>query len=172
MLSHFSHVALFATPWIIAHQAALPMGFSRQEYWSGLPCLPPRDLLNQGMEFTFPASPLLQGGWFTVEPLGKHLSTAKYKRKYLYVIGLERGFPGCSAGKEFSCKVGDLGSIPGLGRFLGEGKGYPLWYSGLEKPMDCIYSPWSHKESTKLSNFHLLTLGLERGRKSDPWGPD
>ena len=48
------------------------------------------------------------------------------------------GFPGGSAGKEFACNAGDLGSIPGLRRFLGEGKGYPLEYSGLENSMDCI----------------------------------
>ena len=41
-----------------------------------------------------------------------------------------------SAGKEFTCNVGDLGSIPGLGRSPGEGNGYPLQYSGLENPMD------------------------------------
>ena len=43
-----------------------------------------------------------------------------------------------SAGKESACSVRDLGLIPGLGRFLGEGKGYPLQYSGLENSMDCI----------------------------------
>ena len=43
-----------------------------------------------------------------------------------------------SAGKESSCNAGDLGSIPGLGRSPGEGKGYPLQYSGLENPMYCI----------------------------------
>ena len=48
------------------------------------------------------------------------------------------GFPGGSDGKEFACNVGDLGSIPGLGRSPGEGKGYPLQYSGLENSMDCI----------------------------------
>ena len=41
-------------------------------------------------------------------------------------------------GKESTCNVGDLGSIPGLGRSPGEGKGYPLQYSGLEKSMDCV----------------------------------
>ena len=46
------------------------------------------------------------------------------------------GFPCGSAGKESTCNVGDLGSIPGLGRSLGEGKGYPLQYSGLENSMD------------------------------------
>ena len=48
------------------------------------------------------------------------------------------GFPGGSAGKESACNMGELGSIPGLGRFPGEGKGYPLQYSGLENSMDCI----------------------------------
>ena len=48
------------------------------------------------------------------------------------------GFPCGSAGKEYACNEGDLGSIPGLGRFPGEGKGYPLQYSGLENSIDCI----------------------------------
>ena len=45
------------------------------------------------------------------------------------------GFPYGSDGKESACSVGDLGSIPGLGRFPGEGEGYPLQYSGLENSM-------------------------------------
>ena len=48
------------------------------------------------------------------------------------------GFPGGSAGKESACNAGNLGSIPGLGRSPGEGKGYPLCCSGLENSMDCI----------------------------------
>ena len=48
------------------------------------------------------------------------------------------GFPGGSAGKEFACSAGDLGSIPGSERSPGEGKGYPLQYSGLENSTDCI----------------------------------
>ena len=46
------------------------------------------------------------------------------------------GFPCSSIGKESACNAGEWGSIPGLGRSLGEGKGYPLQYSGLENPMD------------------------------------
>ena len=46
------------------------------------------------------------------------------------------GFPGGSAAKESTCNTGDLGLIPGLGRFPGEGKGYPLQYSGLGNSMD------------------------------------
>ena len=48
------------------------------------------------------------------------------------------GFPGGSAGKECTCSAGDLGSIPRLGRYPGEGKFYPLRYSGLENSMDSI----------------------------------
>ena len=50
--------------------------------------------------------------------------------------------------------VGDLGSFPGLGRSLGEGKGYPLQYSGLENSMDCIIHGVT-KSRTRLSDFHL-----------------
>ena len=50
MLSHFSRVRLFVTPWTVARQAPLSTGFSRQECWSGLPCPPPGDLPNPGME--------------------------------------------------------------------------------------------------------------------------
>ena len=49
-----------------------------------------------------------------------------------------KGFPVSSIGKESACNAGDLGLIPGLGRSTGEGKGYPLQYSGLENSMDCI----------------------------------
>ena len=49
MLSRLSHVRLFATPWTAAHQAPLSMGFSRQEYWSGLPCPISGDFQTQGL---------------------------------------------------------------------------------------------------------------------------
>ena len=48
------------------------------------------------------------------------------------------GFPDGSTGKESAYSAGDLGSIPGLGRSSGEGKGYPLQYSGLENSTDCV----------------------------------
>src|SRR5574341_538120 len=56
----------------------------------------------------------------------------------IYTLHLShKGFPCGSACKESACNVGDLGSIPGLGRSPGEGKGYPLQYSGLESSRDC-----------------------------------
>ena len=50
VLSHFSHVQLFETLWTVACQAPLSMRFSRQEYWSGLPCAPPEDLPDPGIK--------------------------------------------------------------------------------------------------------------------------
>ena len=61
---------------------------------------------------------------------------------------------GGSAGDEFACSAGALGSIPGLERSPGERNGYPVLYSGLENSMDRIYSPWGLKES-RLSDFHF-----------------
>ena len=60
-----SRVRLFATPWTVAHQAPPSLGFSRQEYWSGLPFPSPGDLPHPGIEPTFLASPALAGGFFT-----------------------------------------------------------------------------------------------------------
>ena len=65
-----SCVRLFATPWTVAHQAPLSMGFSRQEYWSGLPLPSPVDLPDPGIE---PRSPALQSDALTSDPLEKPL---------------------------------------------------------------------------------------------------
>ena len=59
------------------------------------------------------------------------------------------GFPGGSAGKESTCNAGDLGSILGLERSPGEGKGYPLHYSGLENSMDCIVHGVAESDTTE-----------------------
>ena len=63
-----SRVWLFVTPWTVAHQAPLSIEFSRQEYWSGLPFLPPGDIHNPGIE---PRSPTLQSDTLPSEPPGK-----------------------------------------------------------------------------------------------------
>ena len=74
-------------------------------------------------------------------------------------------FPGGSDGKESTSNEGDLDSIPGLGRSLGEGNGYPLQYSGLENSMDrgawqASSSPWGHKESdmTEQLSLHFISF--------------
>ena len=61
-------MSLFATPWTVARQASLSMGFARLEYWSRLLLPSPRDLPNPGIE---PGSPSLAGRFFTTEPPGK-----------------------------------------------------------------------------------------------------
>ena len=68
MLSRFSHVHLFATRWTVARQAPLSLGFSRQEYWSGVPCSPPGDLPNPGIKSASPTSLALAGGFSTLLP--------------------------------------------------------------------------------------------------------
>ena len=76
---------------------------------------------------------------------------------FLKVISIIWGFPCGSAGKESACNSGDLGSIPGLGRSPGEGKGYPLQYTGHG-----VYSPWGHKESDMIE---WLSLECNCGRR-------
>ena len=71
------------------------------------------------------------------------------------------GFPNGSAGKESACNVGDLGSILGLERSPGEGKGYPLQYSGLENSKDCMYSSWGHKEQDTTEQISLSLCLLQ-----------
>ena len=69
-------------------------------------------------------------------------------------LGKLLGFPCVSAGKESACNAGDLGLTPGLERSPGEGKGYPLQYSGLDKSMDCVVHGVT-KSRTRLSDFHF-----------------
>ena len=70
MLGCFSHAQLFATLWTVAHEAPLSMGFSRQEYWSGLPYPPPGDLSDPGIKPTSLTSLALAGGFFTASARG------------------------------------------------------------------------------------------------------
>ena len=71
MLSCFSYVQLFVTPWTVAHHISLSTGFFRQEYWSGLPCCSPGDLPDPGIEPTSLMFPALAGEFFTAKPPGK-----------------------------------------------------------------------------------------------------
>ena len=85
VLSHCC-VQFFATPWTVVQQTVLSMEFSRQEYWSGLPCPSPGDLLDPGVE---PGSPTLQADSSPSEPLGKPLTTWRSTWKYKAVGGGE-----------------------------------------------------------------------------------
>ena len=78
VLSHFSYVQLFTTLWTVAHQAPLSMGFSRQDYWSGLPCPPLGDFPNPRIKPPSLTSPALAGEFFT--------TNANWKLKQLWVL--------------------------------------------------------------------------------------
>ena len=77
-MKSLSRVQLFVTPWTVAHQAPLSMGFSKQEYWSGLPFPSPGDLPDPGIE---PRSPALQADALTSEPPGKHVEEGISERE-------------------------------------------------------------------------------------------
>ena len=83
-----------------------------------------------------------------------------------------QGFPGGLDGKESTCNVGDLDSIPQLGRFPGEWNGYPLQYSCLENTQGqrslAGYRPWGHKELDTTEQFSLSStmLGLKKATQA------
>ena len=84
--------------------------------------------------------PATQETW--VQYLGQEVPLEKGQARLPTPVFL--GFPGGLDDKESAGNAGDLGSTPGLGRFPGEGKGYPLRYSGLENPVDrgAWWAPW------------------------------
>ena len=91
----------------------------------------------------------------------QHVNGTSLASRHLYseTLPCNLGFPCGSAGKESACNVGDLGLIPGLRGSPGEGKGYPLQYSGLENSMECIIHGVT-KGWTRLSDFHFhLVMG-------------
>ena len=75
MLSRFSRVQLWVTPWTVAYKPPLSVQFSRQEYWDGLPCPPPGDLPDPGMESTSLTCAALAGGFFFTSAMWEALCT-------------------------------------------------------------------------------------------------
>ena len=140
------------TPWTIACQAPLSREFFRPQYGVGCHCLhqgifptqgPNRDLLHC-RHIIYHLRLQCMRPWFS-----SWVGKISWKRDRL-PTPVFSGFPGGPAGKESACNVGDLGPIPGLGSFPGEGNSYPLQYSCLENPHGLRslagYSPWGHKE--------------------------
>ena len=158
MLSHFSRVWLFATPWTVAHQAPLSVGFSGQEYWNGFPLPSPHPNL-----CTCEKKKSLKHRCFYDYTV---INVAKLRRSVILNVGKDLsyitdgsvkwcgpfgklGFPGGSDGRESTCNAGDLGSIPGFGRSPGGEHGNSLQYSCLKNPHGqrslMGYSPWVHR---------------------------
>ena len=108
MLSHFNCVWLFTILWTVAHQAPLFIRFSRQEYWSELPFIPPGDLPNPGREPESLRCPVLEHRFFT--------TNATWEAPCIY-----KGFSGGSDSKESACNARDQGSTPSWEGALGKG---------------------------------------------------
>ena len=121
----------------------------------------------------------LRSGWHTSICMfsGKYSSDKKKARDSFAIwYTIYRGFPCGSVGREFTCNVGDLRLIPGLGRSPREGNGYPLQYSGLENFMSCVVHGVA-KSQTWLSDFHFhfqtlcreLSIKLTKSRTGKKW---
>ena len=138
----FSHIQLFATLWMLLARFLCPLNSTGKNTGVGYHALLQRSFPIQGWTLHFLVS--CNGRWVLHLPLVPPGKPFKGKENvFIHVTFLGQtwpflGFPCGSAGKESACNVGDLGSIPGLGRSPGEGKGYPLQFSGLENSMDCI----------------------------------
>ena len=90
MLSHFSHVQLSAIPWTVDHQAPLSIEFSRQEYWSGLPCPPPGDRPCPGTEAVSLMSPALPGELFITSTTWEAQTSRIRVSGVRFALGLNR----------------------------------------------------------------------------------
>ena len=167
LLNHFSHIQLLATPWTIACQAPLSIGFSRQEYWSGLTCPPPGNLPNKGIKPASLTSPALAGRCFTTSATWEdyvcvcicmyvyiytyiHMYVYIYIYMYLYTH-THTGFSGGSAEK----------NLPTMQEMQVRSLG---WEDPLEKEMATHSSiiawriPWT-EEPSKLKSMGLQGVG-------------
>ena len=160
----FTRVWLFATPWTVAHQTPLSMEFSRQAYGSKLPFPFQGIFPNQGLNWCSLVSPTLANRFFTnwATQEGPHVNTWKSCSSTGQCM---MGFPGSSEGKESSCNVGDLSSIPRLGWSPGGRHGSPFQYSCLENPHGQSsrvgYSPWDHRESDTTEQLSTQCMMLQ-----------
>ena len=158
-----NHVQLFATLWTVAYQAPPSMGFSKQEYWSGLPFPYPGIFPTQGSNLGLHIGGRHFNLWATClqcrRPRFDSWVGKICWRKDRLPTPVFLGFPCGLAGKDSTCNVGHLGSVSGLVRSPGEGKDYPIQYSGLENSMDCRVHGVT-KSWTRLRSFHFHGLGF------------
>ena len=144
MLSH-SVVSDFVTPWTVPREAHLSSTISCS--WLKFMSIELVMLCNHFILCLFLWASSVKGKGYCQHPFA----------------GM--GFPGSSVGKEFTCKAGDPGTIFGLGRSPGEGKGYPLQYSGLKNSMDYIVHGVAKSRTEWLS---VSYTGLETVRAKAP----
>ena len=134
-------------PWFPGRGENFNQSLMANEFINDAYIMKPRKKINKGgSESIRTRDPELPTSW-TPHSTRTEALLLRTSPLYCYIwllVCIFLGFPGGSASKESACNVGDLGSIPGLGRSPGEGKGYPPQYSGLENSTD--YSPWGQKQ--------------------------
>ena len=144
VLSGFSHVWFFETLWTVTPQAPLSMGFSRQEYWSGLPCPPPGDLPDPRIQPESLMSSALAGGFFTT-------------RTTLAAPWFHLRPHSSSGGQGWGAGAGEVGRDGGV---CGVGAGL--------KPLGLLFLPAGHVEHPHAPLSHCRKLDCE---SSKAWSP-
>ena len=137
MLSRYGYIQLFVTLWGIACQALLSMGLSRQEYWSGLPCPPPGDLPDPGIQPGSPLAPTLQADSFTTDKLGKPLPAHIPTLSLFFCLAFPSS-PGCSTGTQGKRQL--VTSEMMHDRFSGLGSLFPFSSSNIAFPYSVLNS--------------------------------
>ena len=148
MLSHFSHVWLCATPWTVAHQPPLSMGFFRQEYWNGWPCPPPGDLPDPGMEASSLASPALAESSLPLGATWEALSLY-HKSTYIYIS--------IYLSPIITDLKGGIYSIEKLSINIGAHTAYDDYATNCKRFYTCIYI------------YIYIYIEIERERERDEW---
>ena len=167
-----SHVQLFVASWTAAHQAPPFIGFSRQEYWSGLPCPPPGDLPNSGTEPTSLTSAALAGGFFTTGTMtpGSSIflmmsqrSSAACFSLYCSVFHWRRQLDKSPFGSSHDKGLPRVGKIPWRRKWQPTPVLLPRKFHGWRSLVG--YSPWGRKESdtTEWLHFTFMTKASSLG---------
>ena len=143
-----SHVQLFVTPWTVAHQAPLSMGFSRQEHWSGLPGPPSGDLPN--VSFT---SPALAGGFFTTNATWEVQAFLNYTQFYVLLKDFQVSM---SKTDNSGITKASHSNNPGLSHYS------YVYRCFLESPITSCIAPQCYRQSVQV----LFLVSLPHGRKT------
>ena len=147
----FSCVRLFATPWTVAYQAPLSMGFSRQKYWSGLPFPSPGDLPHPGIK---PGSSTLQAHSLPTEPSGK--SKTSTNRSIIFLLGRHGKHVGQESGRPSSGPGSDAKKLYDSG---------PQFFSGYMRKLGQLMF-WV---LTLPDHLPEMTTRKKKKRKKSPW---
>ena len=155
MLDRFSRVSFSVTPWTVAHQAPLSMGFSRQEHCSGLPFLSPGDCPDPGMEPTSPAAPTLAGGVFATVCPGSPRADAVLRS--LLSFSLQSRPSLWSRGRQY-CRLPRTSPSPGV---CSDSCTLTRWYHPTISSSVALFSCPQHQGIFQWVNWPKLELQLQ-----------